>query len=69
MAMAAPAVAAASDKAYRAGFWVGKKAASHALENTAKAAFTLGRFGGAYAGATSQTVLREVGEELRDMFT
>ncbi|WP_328923234.1 hypothetical protein OG429_40015 [Streptomyces sp. NBC_00190] len=68
MAVATPAVAAASERAYRAGFWVGKQAASRGLKNTAKAAFTLGRFGGAYIGATNQAVLRELGEELRDLF-
>jgi hypothetical protein len=49
---------AAADRAYRAGFFVGKKAGQKVqrivIENTLKTAWTLGRAAGAYTGAGIQ---------------
>lgn len=51
--------------AYRAGQFVGKTAARMAVKNAAVAAFTVGRFGGAYAGASVQSGARWIGDKIR----
>jgi len=78
-AAAAPAAAAAETAgaakvaaggavawSYRAGHFAGKKTAEAAVKNCAYAAFTVGRFGGAYAGAGVQSGARWIGAKVRE---
>lgn len=51
---------------YRAGHFAGKKTAEAAVKNCAYAAFTVGRFGGAYAGAGVQSGARWIGAKVRE---
>lgn len=53
--------------AYRAGYFAGRTAAKAAVRNTAYAAFTLGRFGGAYVGAGIQSGARRIGAKIREL--
>ena len=51
---------------YRAGHFAGKKTAEAAVKNCAYAAFTVGRFGGEYAGAGVQSGARWIGAKVRE---
>ncbi|MFF3381313.1 hypothetical protein ACFYXF_51235 [Streptomyces sp. NPDC002680] len=55
--------------AHEAGFRVGKKAGEKArgmiIKSAAEGAWSLGRFGGAYVGASAEAGIRWVGDSLR----
>lgn len=53
--------------AYRAGHFAGKKTAEAAVKNCSYAAYTVGRFGGAYAGAGVQSGARWIGAKIREL--
>ncbi len=53
--------------AYRTGHFAGKTAAKMAVKNAAVAAFTVERFGGAYAGASVQSGARWIGDRIREL--